>query len=42
LPDRFSVRAEREYLVLEGESGDWQEIVKANFLLTKSLSKAII
>jgi len=36
---RFSVRSEREHLVLEGESGDWQEIVDAGFLAAKAAKK---
>jgi glycerol-3-phosphate dehydrogenase len=32
---RYAVRAEREHLVLEGESGDWQEIVAAGYLAAK-------
>lgn len=32
---RFTVRPEREHLLLEGESGDWQEIVAAGFLAAK-------
>ena len=32
---RYTVRAEREHLVLEGESGDWQESVAAGFLAAK-------
>jgi len=33
---RYSVRAEKEHLVLEGESGDWQETVNAGFLAAKA------
>ena len=32
---RYTVRPEREHLVLEGESGDWQEIVAAGHLAAK-------
>jgi len=38
---RYSVRAEREHLVLEGESGDWQEIVEAGFLAAKAAKHRI-
>jgi len=38
---RFSVRAQREHLVLEGESGDWQEIVEAGFLAAKAAKHKI-
>ena len=38
---RYSVRAEREHLVLEGESGDWQEIVEAGFLAAKAAKHKI-
>jgi len=38
---RFTVRGEREHLVLEGESGDWQEIVDAGFLAAKAAKKKI-
>jgi len=33
---RFTVRQEKEHLVLEGESGDWREIVDAGFLAAKA------
>jgi len=32
---RYAARAEREHLVLEGEGGDWQEIVAAGYLAAK-------
>jgi len=38
---RFTVRTEREHLVLEGESGDWQEIVNAGFLAAKAAKHKI-
>jgi len=38
---RYSVRAEREHLVLEGESGDWQEIVEAGFVAAKAAKHRI-
>ena len=38
---RFSVRTEKEHLVLEGESDDWQEIVAAGFLAAKAAKHKI-
>jgi glycerol-3-phosphate dehydrogenase len=38
---RFIAKAQREHLVLEGESGDWQEIVKAGFLAAKAAKHKI-
>jgi len=33
---RFAARAERQHTVLEGESGDWSEIVAAGYLAAKN------
>ncbi|MCL2106968.1 MAG: FAD-dependent oxidoreductase [Oscillospiraceae bacterium] len=37
--EKYSVKARREHLVLEGESGDWQEIVAAGYLAAKHTGK---
>ncbi|MCL2299765.1 MAG: FAD-dependent oxidoreductase [Firmicutes bacterium] len=38
---RFTVKPERKHLVLEGKSGDWQEIVNAGFLAAKAAKHKI-
>ena len=38
---RFAVKSQREHLVIEGESGGWQEIVDAGFLAAKAAKHKI-
>lgn len=38
---RYTVRAERKHLVLEGKSGDWQEIIEAGYLAARAAKHKI-